>query len=282
MFKKYLCKSANLAKTYRKATFLTQRSNDTRSIADASGDNRDKEQLQRCKILESVANRTDNCQLRQRRRLVPDRLQTDEDVPSATLSPDKRCLQSASPVHKDGEDDDVWKWCKVPKRKHVNDKNLLHRVLLTFVFFLYRVCKKFDLFLVTCRFYFLDLIHGALYIVQSALYPDQLLHFNRADLLSSRRSVVGSEREVNQFASVIAKIKLQFKMFIRSMKLKERLAMGLGVSLVLFTLLLVVDIQMDLGVSRGHLVPPHGRVRYVKDEDKNGVFEGFKRKFLQK
>lgn len=71
------------------------------------------------------------------------------------------------------------------------------------------------------------------------------------------------------------------KMFLRS-KLKERLAVGLGVSLVLFTLLLVVDLQMDLGVSKGHLVPPHAKVRYVHDEDKNGVFEGFKRKFLQK
>lgn len=71
-------------------------------------------------------------------------------------------------------------------------------------------------------------------------------------------------------------------MLMRSMKLKERLAMGLGVSLVLFTLLLVVDIQMDLGVSQGHLVPPHAKLRYVQDEDKNGVFEGFKRKFLQK
>lgn len=72
------------------------------------------------------------------------------------------------------------------------------------------------------------------------------------------------------------------KMLLRSMKLKERLAVGLGVSLVLFTLLLVVDLQMDLGVSKGHLVPSHGRVKYVKDEDKNGVFRDFKRKFLQK
>lgn len=81
----------------------------------------------------------------------------------------------------------------------------------------------------------------------------------------------------------ISGIKIQSnKMLLRSMKLKERLAVGLGVSLVLFTLLLVVDLQMDLGVSKGHLVPSHGRVKYVKDEDKNGVFRDFKRKFLQK
>ncbi|XP_055705963.1 extracellular serine/threonine protein CG31145 isoform X1 [Phlebotomus papatasi] len=71
-------------------------------------------------------------------------------------------------------------------------------------------------------------------------------------------------------------------MMLRSMKLKERLAVGFGISLVLFTLLLVVDLQMDLGVSRNHIVPSHAKVKYVQTEDKNGVFEGFKRKFLQK
>lgn len=72
--------------------------------------------------------------------------------------------------------------------------------------------------------------------------------------------------------------------FLRSMKLKERLAVGLGVSLVLFTLLLVIDLQLDLGMSKNGFVPAnyHGRVKYIKDEDKSGVFKEFKRKFLQK
>lgn len=75
------------------------------------------------------------------------------------------------------------------------------------------------------------------------------------------------------------------KMFLmRSMKLKERLAVGFGVSLVLFTLLLVIDLQMDLGVSKSNYMPAnyHGRVKYVQDEDKSGVFKEFQRKFLQK
>lgn len=72
------------------------------------------------------------------------------------------------------------------------------------------------------------------------------------------------------------------KMFMRSMKLKERLAVGFGVSLVLFTLLLVVDLQMDLGVSNKHLAPAHEKIKYVPDVDKTGVFREFKRKFLQK
>jgi hypothetical protein len=75
------------------------------------------------------------------------------------------------------------------------------------------------------------------------------------------------------------------KMYLmRSMKLKERLAVGFGVSLVLFTLLLVIDLQMDLGMSKSNYVPSnyHGRVKYVQDEDKTGVFKEFQRKFLQK
>jgi hypothetical protein len=75
------------------------------------------------------------------------------------------------------------------------------------------------------------------------------------------------------------------KMYLmRSMKLKERLAVGFGVSLVLFTLLLVIDLQMDLGMSKSNYVPGnyHGRVKYVQDEDKTGVFKEFQRKFLQK
>lgn len=75
------------------------------------------------------------------------------------------------------------------------------------------------------------------------------------------------------------------KMYLmRSMKLKERLAVGFGVSLVLFTLLLVIDLQMDLGMSKSNYVPGnyHGRVKYVQDDDKTGVFKEFQRKFLQK
>lgn len=67
--------------------------------------------------------------------------------------------------------------------------------------------------------------------------------------------------------------------WLRSMKLKERLAVGLGITLVLMTVLLLVDLQLDLGVSRNHLVSSsHGKYRYVNDEDKSGVFMDFVRK----
>lgn len=142
---------------------------------------------------------------------------------------------------------------------------------------LIRFCVRLQFLLLTCHWYFLDLCRGALVIVQSVLCSDS----GRGSRVKPPGiDSVNSVKCHNRSGPSAAEDRCI--MFMRSMKLKERLAMGLGVSLVLFTLLLVVDIQMDLGVSRGHLVPPHAKVRYVQDEDKNGVFEGFKRKFLQK
>lgn len=64
------------------------------------------------------------------------------------------------------------------------------------------------------------------------------------------------------------------------MKLKERLAVGFGVSLVLITILLVADLQMDMNASRGgHLYPMHGKVFVGNDTDRDGVFTAFRRKF---
>lgn len=69
---------------------------------------------------------------------------------------------------------------------------------------------------------------------------------------------------------------------LRSMKLKERLAVGFGVSLVLITILLVADLQMDLNMSRGHLMlPMHGKVITTNDNDTNGVFSAFRKKFRE-
>lgn len=68
---------------------------------------------------------------------------------------------------------------------------------------------------------------------------------------------------------------------MRSMKLKERLAVGLGVSLVLITILLIADLQMDMNMSKGHLMlpPMHAKLNALNDSDRNGVFSAFKRKF---
>uniref|UniRef100_A0A2A4J9R1 Uncharacterized protein n=1 Tax=Heliothis virescens TaxID=7102 RepID=A0A2A4J9R1_HELVI len=67
-----------------------------------------------------------------------------------------------------------------------------------------------------------------------------------------------------------------------NMKLKERLALALSAFLVLFTLMLVVDLQMDYGIS-GHRVPLHARVPLGDAEDKGrSAYIEFRKRFLQK
>ncbi|BFF91968.1 extracellular serine/threonine protein5 [Drosophila madeirensis] len=77
---------------------------------------------------------------------------------------------------------------------------------------------------------------------------------------------------------------------LRTMKLKERLFISLGATLVLLTLLLIVDVQMDFGVANRHLLQQqHQKIRYGNTNDYDGTAAGaggmlheFKRKFLQK
>lgn len=72
-------------------------------------------------------------------------------------------------------------------------------------------------------------------------------------------------------------------MFRGGRKLKERFVVGLSVAAVLFTLLLVVDLQMDLGMSGKHLVPSHGRIKYVVQEEGPGsAYNRFRNRLLQK
>lgn len=55
--------------------------------------------------------------------------------------------------------------------------------------------------------------------------------------------------------------------------------MGFGVSLVLITILLVADLQMDLNMTPKQYLPMHGKVHTGNDTDHNGVFQAFQRKF---
>jgi hypothetical protein len=68
------------------------------------------------------------------------------------------------------------------------------------------------------------------------------------------------------------------------MKLKERLVLGISVTAVLFTLLLVVDLQMDLGMSGHHLVPSHGRVKFGDGavDGPGSAYNSFRKRFLQR
>jgi hypothetical protein len=68
------------------------------------------------------------------------------------------------------------------------------------------------------------------------------------------------------------------------MKLKERLVLGFSVTAVLFTLMLVVDLQMDLGMSGHHLVPSHGRVKFGDSgvDGPGSAYNSFRKRFLQR
>lgn len=72
-------------------------------------------------------------------------------------------------------------------------------------------------------------------------------------------------------------------MFRGGLKLKERLMVGLSVFAVLFTLMLVIDIQMDLGIAGKHLVPSHGKIKYVvQEEGAESAYNRFRNRLLQK
>lgn len=66
------------------------------------------------------------------------------------------------------------------------------------------------------------------------------------------------------------------------MKLKERILLGLSGSIIIVTVFLIMDLQMDMGMTGQHL-PSHGKVRFGALEDGPGAaFNTFRRKFLQK
>lgn len=67
------------------------------------------------------------------------------------------------------------------------------------------------------------------------------------------------------------------------MKLRERLLLGLAGSVILVTLFLILDLQMDMGMTGQHLPASHGRVKFADMQDAPGAaYNSFRRKFLQK
>lgn len=72
-------------------------------------------------------------------------------------------------------------------------------------------------------------------------------------------------------------------MFRGGMKLKERLLVGVSVATVLFTLLLVVDLQMDTGMVGHRFMPTHARVKFGGGPDPPGAaYNSFRNRLLQK
>ncbi|XP_017888126.1 extracellular serine/threonine protein CG31145 [Ceratina calcarata] len=72
------------------------------------------------------------------------------------------------------------------------------------------------------------------------------------------------------------------KFVIRMIRARDKLMLCLSAFAILFTVLLVLDLQMDLGYSGHHLVPSHGRVRIGDDPNTDTIYNTFRRKFLQR
>lgn len=68
------------------------------------------------------------------------------------------------------------------------------------------------------------------------------------------------------------------------MKLRERLVIGVTVFVVLFTLMIVIDLQLDLGMAGQHLQPSHGRIQYGDGgvDSPGSAYNSFRKRFLQR
>lgn len=72
---------------------------------------------------------------------------------------------------------------------------------------------------------------------------------------------------------------INMKPFFRMMRIKEKLIFAFSVFAILFTVLLVMDLQMDLGYSGHHLIPSHGRVKMADEQYRDTVYNNYRRRF---
>ncbi|XP_043484767.1 extracellular serine/threonine protein CG31145 [Leptopilina heterotoma] len=72
------------------------------------------------------------------------------------------------------------------------------------------------------------------------------------------------------------------RLAVKIIRMREKLIVGLSAFAILFTIFLVMDLQLDLGYSGHHLVSSHGRVKFGDDPNRDTVYNNFRRKFLQR
>lgn len=96
--------------------------------------------------------------------------------------------------------------------------------------------------------------------------------------------VRGKLLESNRRSESISRFHKNFKMklTIKLIRIRDKLVLGLSAFAIVFTLLLVMDLQMDLGYSGHHLTPSHARVRVGDPPNADSVYNNFRRKFLQR
>ena len=91
-----------------------------------------------------------------------------------------------------------------------------------------------------------------------------------------------SRKKVSLKRLVRIKKESMMKLAVRFIRFRERLILSLSAFAILFTVFLVMDLQLDLGYSGHHLVPSHGRVKFGEDPNRDTVYNNFRRKFLQR
>lgn len=92
----------------------------------------------------------------------------------------------------------------------------------------------------------------------------------------------GGRRVAEESSEEERKDDWKMKLAVRMIRIRDKLMLGLSAFAILFTILLVMDLQMDLGYSGHHLVPSHGRVRVGDDPNADTIYNNFRRKFLQR
>lgn len=92
----------------------------------------------------------------------------------------------------------------------------------------------------------------------------------------------GLRKRLSLKRSLRLKKKQTMKLAVKIMRMRERLIVGLSAFAILFTIFLVMDLQLDLGYSGHHLVSSHGRVKFGEDPNRDTVYNNFRRKFLQR
>lgn len=117
------------------------------------------------------------------------------------------------------------------------------------------------------------LIQKSSVLIDRQLDNSQLPLIERKLLKSEKR-----HRPINKRPHKNPKMRLN----IRLIRIRDKLVLCLSALAIVFTLLLVMDLQMDLGYSGHHLNPSHARVRIGDPPDADTVYNNFRRRFLQR
>ncbi|XP_011875791.1 PREDICTED: uncharacterized protein LOC105566413 isoform X1 [Vollenhovia emeryi] len=114
----------------------------------------------------------------------------------------------------------------------------------------------------------------------SSVLIDRQLDYSQLPLIE--RKLLESERRYKPISNKKPHKNHKMRLNIRLIRIRDKLVLCLSALAIVFTLLLVMDLQMDLGYSGHHLNPSHARVRIGDPPDADTVYNNFRRRFLQR